>query len=553
VTPLKDSSAASGRHALLVAAGILLSRVVGLLRQTLFANLFGSGAAAGAFAVATRIPNMLQNLLGEGVLSASFIPVYASLRAEQKDAEADQTAGAVFGLLSLLVAALVALGVLAAPFLVGLIAPGLEGASFELTCTLVRIIFPGTGVLVLSAWCLGILNSHRRFFLSYAAPVMWNGAIIATLFAAKARGTEGETAIHWVAWATVAGGLLQFLVQVPSVLRLLGRFAPRPSWSLASVRAVLRGFAPSVAARGVVQISAFTDNAFVSLISERALAAISYAQVISLLPISLFGMSISAAELPAMAADGVRPEAERAALLRERLKAGLERMAFFVVPSAAAFICLGDVVAAVLYESGKFTPDDSRYLWYILLGSGVALFAQTSGRLYSSAFYALKDTRTPLVIAATRVSLGIVVGYFAVRVLPGRLGLPAHLGAVFITITTGMTAWLEMTLLRDRLTKRIGVLPSIRGRLVVLWAAAMLAGLLAVLVKYLATSYAGGVELAEWAGWVLPMPKLQVKVVGLALLAAFGAVYLGLAFLFKVPQATQLLRGVARRVRPSKS
>ncbi len=550
----------SGRGATLVAAGILLSRLVGLVRSMLFAHAFGNGVAAGAFARASQIPNFLQNLLGEGVLSASFIPVYAGLRAQKNDEEADRVAGAVFGLLSLLVAALVGLGILAAPLLVTVLAPGFEGATRELTIDMVRIIFPGTGVLVLSAWCLGILNSHRRFFLSYAAPVLWNGAIIAALL--LARGQVEETAVVWVAWGTVAGGVLQFLVQVPNVRRLLGRFAPRPSLSLASVRQVLAGFFPAVAARGVVQISAWADAAFTSLISERAVAALANAQMVALLPVSLFGMSISAAELPEMSADAVKSHDERAAAIKARLEAGLERMAFFVVPSAVAFVALGDAIAATLFQSGRFTPADTRYVWYILIGSGVALLAQTSGRLFSSAFYALKDTRTPFRIAALRVTLGVGVGYWAVRILPGQVGLPDHIGAVFITVTTGATAWLEMTLLRRALAKELGGVPTIRGRLVVLWGAAAVAAAVAVGLKVLLVSRLGpmpGAD-AEWGGAFLPLPALPPglaggglldryghKLVGAGLLVVFGLLYFVITGAMKVPQATAIWRRVLRR------
>src|SRR5579885_716028 len=152
-----------GGAAALVAAGILLSRLAGLVRDRVFAHFFGTSDAADAFRAALRIPNFLQNLFGEGVLSASFIPVYAGLLARDEREESGRVAGAVFAILALLTSALVLLGVLATPILIDGIAPGFEGAKRELTISLVRVLFPGAGLLVLSAWCLGILNSHRRF------------------------------------------------------------------------------------------------------------------------------------------------------------------------------------------------------------------------------------------------------------------------------------------------------------------------------------------------------------------------------------------------------
>src|SRR5512136_3306607 len=176
-----DKPADMGRYATLVATGIFLSRIAGLVRDRVFAHYFGNSEAADAFRAAFRIPNFLQNLFGEGVLSASFIPVYANLLAQGKDEEADRVASAVFCLLSLVLSCLVIAGIFATPLLIDAIAPGFEGAKRELTISLVRILFPGAALLALSAWCLGILNSHRRFFISYTAPVAWNLVMIASL------------------------------------------------------------------------------------------------------------------------------------------------------------------------------------------------------------------------------------------------------------------------------------------------------------------------------------------------------------------------------------
>ncbi|PZR07702.1 MAG: murein biosynthesis integral membrane protein MurJ [Archangium gephyra] len=535
----------SGRSAALVAAGILLSRLVGLVRQKLFAHFLGNGLEAAAFSAATRIPNVLQNLLGEGVLSASLIPVYAGLRARGDEAGARKVAGAVFGLLSLLVSGMVVLGVLGAPWLVDLIAPGYEGHSRELTVTLVRLIFPGTGVLVLSAWCLGILNSHKKFFLSYAAPVVWNGCIIAALLVS--RGQTQDTIVTWAAWGTVLGSAAQFLVQLPSVIRLLGSFSPKPSLDGEHVRQVVKGFAPAVMARGVVQVSSWVDMAYASLISERAVAALTYAQTIALLPVSLFGMAISAAELPEMSADAEKSKEERVDAIQKRLKGGLERMAFFVVPSAVAFLLFGDLIAAALLESGRFTADDSRFTWYLLMGSGVALSAQTSGRLYSSAFYALKDTKTPLKFAAIRVTLGIALGFWAVRILPGQLGLPQHLGAVFITVTTGVTAWVELTLLRRGLSRELGALPSARAQLAKVWPAALIAGAVTLAIKFALGQHFGTVNLTEFGGAYLAPVALPRIPTSLALLALFGGLYGVACIVFRVPQAQAIVGRVMKR------
>ncbi len=229
-TQQKPKDSGSKSHAAAVAAGILLSRLVGLVRERVFAHYFGTSDAAGAFRAAFRIPNILQNLFGEGVLSASFIPVYARLNAENRHEEASQLAEAVFALLLLVTAVLVAAGVFATPLLIELIAPGFRGATRELTIRIVQILFPGAALLVLSAWCLGILNSHRKFFLSYAAPVVWNAALITTLVWGGRHHTESRLAIL-LAIGSVIGSALQFAVQLPTVLRFLGPFGCM--WALA--------------------------------------------------------------------------------------------------------------------------------------------------------------------------------------------------------------------------------------------------------------------------------------------------------------------------------
>jgi putative peptidoglycan lipid II flippase len=438
----------------MVAAGILLSRLIGLVRNRVFAHYFGTSDAADAFNAAFRIPNVLQNLFGEGVLSASFIPVYAGLRAKGDDAEAQRVAGAVAALLGLVSAVLVLAGVLLTPWLIALIAPGFSGEKREVTIRLVRILFPGAGLLVLSAWCLGVLNSHRRFFLSYSAPVLWNVAIIAAIVA-FGRGRAQYPLAEIAAWGSVVGSLLQFGIQLPAVSRLLGGLRPRLAPGSVQVAEVLHNFGPVFVGRGVVQLSAYVDTVLASLLPTGAVAGLSYAQVLYTLPVSLFGMSVSAAELPAMAS-AVGDELERTAYLRGRLEAGLRQIAFFVVPSAMAFLALGDVVAGALYQSGAFTRAMTVYVWGILAGSAVGLLASTMGRLYASTYYALHDTRTPLRFAVLRVTLTIGLGYLCALPLPVALGIDPRWGAAGLTASAGMAGWVEFVLLRRALNRRIG-------------------------------------------------------------------------------------------------
>jgi putative peptidoglycan lipid II flippase len=548
VTEATAPARSSGRGATLVALGILASRLMGLVRQRVFAHYLSTSALAGAFTAALRIPNVLQNLFGEGVLSASFIPVYARLLGEGRREDADRVAGAVFGLLSLLVAVLVGLGIFAAPWIVGVVVGGFAEtgpAAFAKAVQLTRILFPSTGLLVLSAWCLGVLNSHRKFFLSYAAPVVWNLAQIAVLVAAGPRVDE-DRLTTLLAWGVVAGSALQFLIQLPVVWPLLGRFRPSLDTTSAAMRAVFRGFVPILVARGVVQISALVDTYYASLISPETVAVLGYTQLLALLPVSLFGMSVSAAELPELAREtALGPEA--AERLRTRIDRGLERIAFFVVPSAVAFLFLGDVLGGLLFQTGRFDAADTRWLWYLLVGSAVGLVAGTLGRLYASTFYALQDAQTPLRFASLRVVLSAALAYVSVRYGPGWFGVPVEIGAVGITATTGFAAWLEYLLLRRALTRRIGRTGIRTRRLLWFWGSALAAGVLGLGAKMWLTGRAGPAPAAMrfWGWQVLPAPALSPILVAALVIPIFGGVYLGLTALGGASQ----LRSVLSRLR----
>jgi putative peptidoglycan lipid II flippase len=492
----------------MVASGIFLSRIAGLVRDRVFAHYFGNSDAADAFRAAFRIPNFLQNLFGEGVLSASFIPVYARLNAENRHDEASALAKAIFGLLFLTTAVLVVAGVLTAPWLIQVIAPGFEGDKRLLTVRLVQILFPGAALLVFSAWCLGVLNSHRKFFLSYTAPIVWNAAIIAAFF--WKGGHQSQSALaETVAIGSVIGSALQFLVQLPLVMRLLWPLRTSPHSGSDHVRTVVKNFFPVFVSRGVVQISAYIDALLASFLPTGAVAALAYAQTLYSLPVSLFGMSVSAAELPAMSS-ALGTTEEIAAALRERLARGLQQIAFFVIPSAAAFLVLGNVVVATIYRSGQFTDRDVTYVWAVLAGSAVGLLASTSGRLYSSAFYALRDTRTPLNFAVVRVSLTLVLGYLFALPLPPLLHIDRRWGAAGLTLSAGIAGWIEFVLLRNALHKRIGIVPYSVVRIWKMWSAALIAAAVGVGINVVLAAVG---------------PLLG----GLCVLGSYGAVYLGLA------------------------
>jgi len=490
-----------------VAAGVLLSRLAGLVRVSLFSAFFGQvSEAADAFNAAFRIPNLLQNLFGEGALSGSFIPVHAALRARGEHASAAHTARTVFLLLASTISVLVLLGVLGAPVLVSLVAPGFSGAKRELAVRLVRILFPGAGLLVTSAWCLGVLTSHGKFLLSYTAPVAWNAAMIATLVVFGRRHDLNALAIS-LAWGSVVGSFLQFAVQAPYAFALSrGGGAPLLT---APVRQAVRNFAPVLISRGAVQLTGYIDSIIASLLPTGAVTGLTNAQLLYTLPVSLFGVAISAAELPAMSGDAARDAGPGGRLdaLRRRIDSGLARLAFFVVPSAVAFAALGDVLTAALLQRGRFRPQDSLYVWGILAGSSIGLLATTMARLYSVAHYALGDTRRPLRYAMVRLVAVTTLGYVFAVIVPPRIGLAREWGAAGLTASAGIAGWIEFALLRASINRRIGSTGLAPSHMARLWAAGLIAAATAWAVK-------------------LALPPLDAIIRGALVLGVFGLSYL---------------------------
>jgi putative peptidoglycan lipid II flippase len=291
-----------------------------------------------------------------------------------------------------------------------------------------------------------------------------------------------------------------------------------------SVQTVIRNFVPVFISRGVVQISAYIDALLASFLPTGALASLVYAQTLYTLPVSLFGMSVSAAELPVLSS-AIGEANEVNTYLRNRLNAGLRQIAFFVIPSAMAFLTLGDVIVGAIYQTGQFGRSESVYVWAILAGSAIGLLATTLGRLYASMYYSLKDTRTPLRYAIVRVLLTAGLGYLFAIPLPPLLGLNPRWGVVGLTTSAGLCGWLEFALLRNSLKGRIGKTGLPASFILKLWTAA------------------GMGAAAGWAGKLMmelshPIPLAIVS------LGLYGTVYLGIAVAFRVPEARGLISKV---------
>jgi putative peptidoglycan lipid II flippase len=506
------------RSAALVGAAVLLSRLLGLVRQRVFAHFFGDSWIADAFTAALRVPNITQNLLGEGTLSASLIPIYARELGRGDRDKARSFAQATLGLLLTAAFILSLLGFLFAPQVTRLIVPGFDGEKLALAISLVRIFFPMTGLLALSAWTLGILNSHRQFFLPYAAPVLWSLSQIAALLIGSHSRHGAQLAI-FLGYGALAGAALQLLIQIPRVRQLLGGLRPTADWKREDVRRSVRAFGPVVLGRGIVQISAFFDTLLASLLGTGANAALGYVQTLYLLPVSLFGVGAAAAALPEMSRESAGGDLTAThGALRARLAESLTRVGFTTLPTTVGFVLLPEQIVGAIFQTGRFDAAATAYVAPALAVASLGLLANASVRILASAFYALSDTATPARFAFLRVVVSVPTSYL----------LMERFGVAGICAGAAAGGWIEAVLMAVRARSRLGGLPLSRVRWMKLLGASAFAGLAGVLSRALVS------------GWAI-LPKAAVC------LSAFGLAYLAACTLLQVTELDELRSTLRRR------
>jgi putative peptidoglycan lipid II flippase len=537
-----------GAHAVKVAAGILLSRVAGFAREAISGYFFGVSAWADVYSTAMRMPNLLQNLLGDQALSASFIPFYSKMLAEKRDEDARRFAGAILGLLLMAAGGLALLGVVFARPIVAVTAPGfvhdaqkvaahtLAVDRYALTVQQVRVLFPMAGLLVLSAWALAVLNSHRRFFLPYAAPVLWNLSIIATfVLVGRRRGGAhlGPLAkselLYAAAWGALVGGALQLAIQLPTVLRLLGGLEVSFGTRARGVRDALRAFGPVVAGRGALQLSGYLDYVLASMAAAGAASAFRYAYALFLLPVGLFATSVAVTELPEVSR--LKTDEERA----RRVEWAWRQISFLSLPAVVGFLAFGSLVVGLAFVRGAFGRQEQYLVTLVLASFTIGLLPATNSRLLQNLFYALHETRYPARLAVMRVVVSVVAGgalMFALdRVNVSQLVTAPfrdhelHLGAVGLGLGTSLGAWLELLLLARGARRRV---PELH----LPWAAMLRTAALA-----------GGAALLAGGVWrLLDHGGARLYLVASVVLGAFTAAYLGGAAALRFPELKTWLR-----------
>jgi len=461
------------RRASVVSIAVLASRVLGVVREQIFAVFFGAGRELDAFITAFRIPNLLRDLFAEGALSAAFVSTFTQYLERGGEAAAWRLASLVINALLIVVGTITLIGIWIAPDVVLAIAPGFAAipGKVGLTVGLTRIMFPFLPLVALAAVAMGILNTRNVFGVPASAAAFFNvGSIVGGLGAAYwlapayVRGILGAVATHHaaptdpalaaraitgMAIGTLIGGLLQFVVQVPSLGRVGFRYRPVLHPSDPGLRQVMRLMAPATIGAAAVQVNVFINNNFASYLGNGPVSWLNVAFRFMQLPIGLFGVALGTVTLPLVSRHVAR--GDRAAL-RRTLAESLELVGLLCLPAAAGLALFAVPVIGLIYEHGRFTPADTTAAAQALAAYTAGLAGYAGIKVLAPAFYALDDARTPMLVSLVSIGVNYVLNWTFVR----RLGF----GHVGLALSTSAVALGNFALLYVVLRRRVGPLGS---------------------------------------------------------------------------------------------
>jgi putative peptidoglycan lipid II flippase len=429
------------RAAGVIGGATLVSRLLGYLRDVIVANLFGAGLATDAFFVASRIPNYLRRLFGEGTLNASFVPVFTEYLKRRSKKEAWELASVVMTMVSSMLTLFVILGMLFAPVVVRVLAPGFTGNpdQFSLAVLLTRVTFPFAIFMGLSAAFMGFLNSLKHFGSPALAPAILNIAII---LCALTLTPHLPVPILSLCIGVLVGGALQIVVQLPFILRQGFRFSPRFDFAHRGMRRVVRLMMPVMIGQSVLQINIFVGQILASLLAVGSISYLFYADRLVQFPLSVFGVSAATAMLPALARHASE---ERIPEMVETLARTMRTVLFLMLPSMVGLAVLSVPIISTLFQRGSFdytaTVATASALFYYSMG----LWAFAEVRVVAQTFYALQDTWTPMKVGAVAVGANIILSILLMAPLKhGGLALANSLASM---LNVGMLTWI----LRGRL------------------------------------------------------------------------------------------------------
>ncbi len=518
------------RAAGVVALAVLCSRVLGLAREQIFAALFGGGRIMDAFTIAFRIPNLLRDLFAEGALSTAFVTTFSKTVATEGEAAAWRLANKVATLTAVTLSAITVLGILFAPWLVAMLAPGFEGEKAALTVTLTRVMYPFILLVSLAALVMGMLNARNVFGVPAMASSFFNlGSIVAGVVLGYWLDPHfGTRAILGLAVGTLVGGTLQLTVQLPALRRLGYRYHPDLRWRDPGVKAILGLMGPSVIAASTTQVNVLINSVFASELGDGPTFWLTVAFRLMQLPLGIFGVALGTVALPMlsrMAATGQH------GAFRSELARGMRLAFLMTIPASVGLIVLAEPIISVLYQHGRFgaheTAESAGALRFYALG----LCGYAALKVLVNAFYAIDRRKTPMVVSFIAVGVNLALNWiFTVHLGWGHRGL---------ALSTACVATSNFLILYLLMRAHLGRLES--RAMAVLLARVALASLV-----LLAIAWGGGqLLLADWA-----VQHFWPKLASLTLVIACAAVAFFLcASALGISEVQELRQAVRRRLR----
>jgi len=427
-----------------IGMGTFLSRILGFLRDMVIAHFFGAGMAADAFFVAFRIPNLWRRLVGEGSLTISFIPVYTEYLTQRSEEETREVTHIAFTIAGVILLILTVLGILFSPILIQIIAPGFirDPEKFQLTIRLNQIIFPYLFFMGLFALCMGILNSFRHFFAPAIAPIFLNISIILSVFLFY---HTFQKPVMALAVGVLAGGVIQFLFQIPFLLKKRISFRFNFNFRHPAIKRIGSLMIPGLIGTAVYQINVFVDTIFASFLPSGSVSYLFFADRLMEFPLGIFAIAIGMAALPSLSELASKGKMEE---LRETISFTFRLVSFISIPAMVGLIALKTPIINLLFQRGLFDYLATEKTALALFFYSVGLWAIAGSRTIVPAFYSLQDTWTPLKIAL--ICLGANVLFIAILIVPLK-----HAGLAF---ATSLSSTLNLILLFWKLGPKLGMM-----------------------------------------------------------------------------------------------
>ncbi len=467
--PTKQQSVA--KSAGIVSIAVMFSRVLGLVREKIFAHYFGDGFVADAFQVAFKLSNTLRDLFAEGALSAAFVKTFTDYQVKKTEDEAWRLASMVMNALAVVLSGITLIGIFISPYVIPLLTSKFSPEKIALTVTLTQIMFPFILLVALAAVAMGVLNTKGKFGIPASASTAFNifsiifGLGLAYWFSgglmAGDKNSLKEIAPPFAHWAIIGmalgvliGGAAQFLIQVPSLLKVGFKFRPILSFTDPGVRQVARLMAPAIIGTSSVQIKVFIDVFLISGI-EGGNSWLPYAFRFMQFPIGVFGVAVGTAAIPALSRLAAHGDMDK---FRKTLSDAMKLVFFLTLPSACGLIVLGEPIIRLIYESGNFTENATKMTSWALVGYSIGLTGYAAIKVLSPSFYALDDVKTPMIVSLCSVAVYPIAGYFLMTVF-SKIGVtpqsPNGLAHVGLTLATSLIALISFSLLTFFMRKRI--------------------------------------------------------------------------------------------------